>query len=134
MKTSQEIIDIIREDCPCVYDILVECYHHPYSITDGATSPKDPPTPDQLLDHLMNYDGDNYDAHYWQGRYFQMKQDNESQREPIRVPFTEADINELQEGTHFHWTYGGVPLFIFNTDSTPQLDPDSPEYDPSITV
>lgn len=138
MLNSEKIIDIIRDDAPAVYDILVECYHmnHINIDTGWRVTDSDPysknPTADQLLEALTEYSGDNWDVHYWSGRYAQMIEDHN--RPPIRVPFTEADINDLQEWTHFHWTYEGVPLFIFNTDSTPQLDPDSDEYDPSITI
>ena len=126
MLNSENIINQIHDDAPCVYDILMERYHYP--------SPKEQPTADQLLEILTEYDGDNWDVHYWSGRYAQMLEQDTKNNTPIRVPFTESDINDLQEWEHFHWTYDGVALFIFNTDSNPELDPDSDEYDPSISI
>lgn len=35
-----------------------------------------PPTPQELLDMLLAYSGDNYDVHYWNGRYEQMQIDH----------------------------------------------------------
>jgi len=140
MLNSEKIIERIREDAPCVYNILHEetCPIDSFANTpeewDGfyTRNPDLKPTPDKLLKALTEYSGDNYDVHYWEWRYAQMLED--SNRQPIRVPFTESDINDLQEWEHFHWTYDGVPLFIFNTDSTPQFDPESPYFDPAITV
>lgn len=127
MLTPQQIIEKIREDSTSTYNILLEVYNHPY-----LPWQKPEPTPEQLLEILKDYDGDNHGVHWWAGRYAQMVEDSE--REPIRVPFTEEDINDLQEWEYFTWTYGGVQLFIFNTDSTPQFDKDSPYFDPTITV
>lgn len=85
MKTPQEIIDLIREDAPCVFDILNEEYtpslrgyfpqsNSQYTWEDLYASRPDitPPTPQELLDMLPAYSGDNYDTHYWSGRYAQM--------------------------------------------------------------
>ena len=119
MLNSEQIIERIREDAPCVYDILHEIVWE-YPIASD------------MLVALTEYNLYNPDVHYWKWRYAQMLED--SNRQPIRVPLNEATINDLQEWEHFHWTYDGVPLFIFNTDSTPQLDPDSDEYNPTITI
>lgn len=147
MINSSNIITLIQEDAPCVYDILHElCFpnirsssypHSDSGFTWDNFFISNPevvrPTADQLLDILKEYSGDNHDVHYWSGRYAQMIEDYRNQ-EPIRVPFTESDINDLQEWEYFTWTYWGRQLFIFNTDSTPQFDPDSDEYDPTLTV
>lgn len=127
MLSPEKIIELIRADAPAVYDILRESYFQ--SIGDWSA----PPTADELLEQLTEYSGNNHDAHYWSGRYAYMIEDYRNQ-EPIRVPFTESDIDDLREGENFHWTYGWVPLFIFNTDISPEYDPDSEEYDPSITI
>lgn len=127
MYTPEYIMNLIQDDAPCVYDILMEEY---FRTTENKWVF---PIPDQLLDILKEYSGDNHEVHYWAGRYAQMIEDHRNQ-EPIRVPFTEADINNLQEWEYFTWTYWGRQLFIFNTDSTPQFDPDSDEYDPTLTV
>jgi len=64
MLNSEKILEGIRDDAPAVHDILMERYHYP--------SPKEQPTADQLLEILTEYDGDNWDVHYWSGRYAQM--------------------------------------------------------------
>ena len=76
MKTPQEIIDLIREDCPCTYNILNE-YHlgnFPIEIVFPHDEewdqyyldhPEQKPTHEQLLELLLDYSGDNYDTHYW---------------------------------------------------------------------
>ena len=73
MKTPQEIIDMIQNDSPCVYDILNEehislaCALHDTDIELYLH-----PTPEQLLTILTEYSGDNHDVHYWSSRYAQM--------------------------------------------------------------
>jgi len=89
---------------------------------------------DLIIESLTTYEGSERDLHWWSGRLSLAIELDKVERDPIRVPFTESDLNDLQEWEHFHWTYDGVPLFIFNTDSNPELDPDSDEYDPSITI
>ncbi len=94
MLNSEKIIEGIRDDAPAVYDILLEIFYHPYAVPYEKAR-TDTPTADQLLEVLTEYDGDNYDVHYWSGRYAQMIED--SKRPPVRVPLNEATINELQE-------------------------------------
>lgn len=68
MLNSEKIINMIQEDAPVVYDILTEETH------EGAT-------PDELLESLKEYSGDNHDVHYWSWRYAQMIQtDSDIQR------------------------------------------------------
>lgn len=68
MLNSEKIITMIQEDAPCVYDILIE------ETYEGAT-------PDELLESLTEYSGDNHDVHYWSWRYAQMIQtDSDIQR------------------------------------------------------
>ncbi len=126
--TPNAIIAMIQEDAPCVYDILRECYFE-----EMGDFPA-PPTDDELLEQLTEYSWNNWDVHYWSGRYAQILEHNKLNEVPVRVPFTEEDLNDLQEWEHFHWTFDGVPLFIFNTESTPWFDPDSDEYNPSREV
>lgn len=66
MLNPTQIIEQIKEDAPCVYDILRECYFE--EIGDGSA----PPTDDELLEQLAEYSGDNHDVHYWSWRYAQM--------------------------------------------------------------
>jgi len=134
MLNSEKIIEGIRDDAPAVYDILLEIFHHPYAVPYEKDR-TDAPTADQLLEVLTEYDGDNYDVHYWSGRYAQMIEEDSKTRTPIRVPFTESDLYDLLSWEiTFHWEYEWVPLFIFNTDCSPELDPDSEDYDPSISI
>lgn len=93
-----------------------------------------PPSDKSLCLWLTDYDWSEQDLIWWCGRLKLALELDQANPEPIRVPFTESDLNDLQEWEHFQWTYGGVQLFIFNTDSTPQFDPDSDEYDPSIFI
>ena len=95
MINSEKILEGIRDDAPAVYNILMERYHYPYSLTDGGTSPKEQPTADQLLEILTEYDGDNWDVHYWSGRYAQMIEHDQKNNTPIRVPLTESDCYDL---------------------------------------
>lgn len=127
MLNSEKIIEGIRDDAPVVYDILIERYHYPYSTIDGGTSPKENPTADQLLEILTEYDGDNWDVHYWSGRYAQMIEHDNQNNTPIRVPLTESDCHDLLSWETFHWSFSGVNLFLFNTDEYPELDPDYSE-------
>ena len=66
MLNSSNIITLIQEDAPCVYDILLEIY---FTRTENN---QDNPTSDQLLEILTEYSGDNHDVHYWSWRYAQM--------------------------------------------------------------
>ena len=66
MLTPSNIIALIQEDAPCVYDILRESYFE--EIGDGSA----PPTDEELLEQLEKYSGDNHDVHYWSWRYAQM--------------------------------------------------------------
>jgi len=78
MYTPEKIIELIREDAPCVYDILTEqCVEsrqpeiwNQISITQKA---------ELLLAILKDYDGDNYDTQYWSGRYAQMLEDSKQE-------------------------------------------------------
>lgn len=85
MLNSEQIIEGIRDDAPCVYDILHEQLYepirssYPQSWTDYTWedyfkifSDQTPPTADQLLEALSEYSGDNWDVHHWSGRYTQM--------------------------------------------------------------
>lgn len=140
MLNSEKIIEGIRDDAPAVYDILVECYHMNHinidaggTVTESEPYPKYP-TADQLIEILTEYDGDNWDVHYWSGRYAQMIEQDNKNNTPIRVPLTESDLYDLQKWETFHWSFGWVNLFLFNTDENPELDPDSDEYDPSASI
>lgn len=84
MKTPEQIIELIREDAPCVYNILLEemfpkldpCPQDgtDYEWDDYFTAHPSVrrPTAEQLLTALKAYDGNNYDVHYWHGRYSQI--------------------------------------------------------------
>lgn len=144
MKTPTEIIELIREDAPCVFDILNE-EHRPWMYgyfpqSNSTWTWEDfykknpdivPPTPDELLEILSEYSGDNYDTHYWSGRYTQMKLDAE---DTIRVPLSEYDLDQLREGETFEWEFGGRKLFLFHSDLHSEYDEDSDDYDPSLTI
>lgn len=122
-KQSQQFIEDSED--------LLELARSEYRIDNDDQLPK---TDESLCLWLTNYDWSEQDLIWWCGRLKLALELDQVNPEPIRVPFTESDLNDLQEGEHFHWTYGWVLLFIFNTDSTPQLDPDSDEYDPSISI
>jgi len=77
MLTPEKIIELIRDDAPCVSDILTEqCmdYHQGFISENpdwwGQLSGED--KSDLLLEQLTEYSGDNHDVHYWSGRYAQM--------------------------------------------------------------
>lgn len=90
MKTPQEIIDLILEDAPSVYDILNE-EHRPWMYGNFPQSYSKwtwedfykenpditPPTPEQLLEYLTEYSGDNYDTHYQAWHYAQILETSE---------------------------------------------------------
>ena len=146
MLNPENIIEQIREDAPCVYDILHECYFpdirpYPQEWTDytwdnlfEANPDIERPSADDLLEELKNYSGDNYDVHFWSGRYAQMIEQNKSSVTPIRVPLTGGDLNDISSWQTFHWTFEGVNLFLFNSDEYPSWDPDSEEYDPDSKI
>jgi hypothetical protein len=91
MLSPEKIIEAIQEDAPCVYDILLEEYYpslketYPelnrgYPMSDSKYTWDDyfeeqkivRPTPNQLLEVLTEYSGNNHDVHYWNGRYAQI--------------------------------------------------------------
>lgn len=164
MKTPSQIMDLIRDDAPCVNHILHELHiGSPEALDDDDIDsyydhhPDLKPTDSQLLEILENYSWDNNDAHYWSGRYAQMKMDSidtamevwkimdklimgsiptivetvaKSMTDNlpiIRVPFTESDADDIRAWGSFLWNFWGRQLFLFNTDE----DPDAEEgYDP----
>ena len=72
MINPSNIIALIQEDAPCVYDILIE------ETNEDAT-------PDQLLEALTEYHHDNHDVHYWSWRYTQMIEDYNTMEKMISV-------------------------------------------------
>ena len=80
MLSPEKIIEQIREDAPVVYNILNELYSFPittFLVWDDwdkyyLDNPDKKPTADQLLELLSEYSEDNWDVHYWSGRYAQM--------------------------------------------------------------
>ena len=87
MLNSSNILALIQEDAPCVYDILMEEY---FRTTENKWVF---PTPDQLLDILKEYSGDNHDVHYWSWRYAQMIE-------------TDAIIKEVHDHKSIHTSRG----------------------------
>ena len=142
MLSPEKIIEQIREDAPVVYNILNELYSFPITTFLAwddwdkyyLDNPDKKPTADHLLELLSEYSEDNWDTHYWSGRYAQMLEEDKKNNTPIRVPFTESDCYNLLWWQTFYWSFDGVNLFLFNTDEHPELDPDSDEYDPSISI
>jgi hypothetical protein len=146
MQSAQQIIDKIHEDAPCVYDILHEqCFpnirgnSYPWSDSQftwndffKANPDIERPIADALLEELVNYDWDNYDVHYWHGRYSQMLEDNNRGR--IRIPLTESDCHDIMHGERFDWRFQWVDVFVFNTDRNPEYNLDSPYFDPAIFI
>lgn len=124
MLNPSNIIALISEDAPCVSDILRESYFE--EIGDGSA----PPTDEELLEQLEKYGGNNHEVHYWAWRYAQMKEDDATNNEIIRLPFTENDAESIRDGDHFLWNFWGRQIFIFNTDTHPVFDPDSESFDP----
>ncbi len=85
MLNSENIINQIHDDAPCVYDIMHELvypslrWNYPSSSSSYTWDDyfeQNPqltrPTAEQLLEELRHYDGYNWDTHYWSGRYAQM--------------------------------------------------------------
>lgn len=89
MLSLEKIIEQIQNDAPCVYNILNEIY---FTQTENN---KENPTADRLLEILTEYDGDNWDTHYWSGRYAQMIEHDNQNNTPIRIPLTEEDLHDL---------------------------------------
>ncbi len=97
MLNSEKIIEGIRDDAPCVYNIL-----HEGLLPDLDTCPQNGtnyewdqyfldhpevtrPTADQLLERLSEYWGVNWVVHYWQWRYAQMLETDEAINQMIAV-------------------------------------------------
>lgn len=110
MLNSSNILALIQEDAHCVYDILMEEYFR------TAENKWVFPTPDQLLDILKEYSGENYGVHYWSWRYAQMVEDYNSMEDMIRVleenkqkfaPFMSEEyqlrINTIKNVQEFIW-------------------------------
>lgn len=90
MLNSSNILTLIQEDAPCVYDILREnCmdYHNGFisENPDWWAQLSDDDKADLLLEQLTEYSGDNHDVHYWSWRYAQMIEIYNSMEDMIRV-------------------------------------------------
>ncbi len=137
MKTASQIMDLIRDDAPCVNHILHELHiDSPKALDDDDINdfydrhPHTKPTDSQLLEILANYSWDNHDVYFWHGRYAQMLVDAKEQEKIIRVPFTESDADDIRAWASFLWNFWDRQLFLFNTDENPEWDEDSEEYIP----
>lgn len=61
-----DLINAIEQDAPAVYEILMEEYHP--TVDDRY------PSREELTTILENYSGNNYDVHYWFGRWSILKE------------------------------------------------------------
>lgn len=77
MKTSQEIIELIKNEAPRVYQVLTELcmeYHEGF-ISDNPDWWDQLSDEDRswlLIEHLTESEDDNHDVSWWAWRYFQM--------------------------------------------------------------
>ena len=97
MLNPEQIIEHIREDAPCVYDILHEesypiVWQYPHSDSSYTWDDYFEQNPEvsrltalQLLNSLKEYSGDNHDTHVWSGRYAQMIETDEAINQMIAV-------------------------------------------------
>lgn len=94
--TPHDLINAIEQDAPAVYDILMEEYHP--TVDDRY------PTREELTTILENYSGNNYDVHYWFGRWSMMK-DLIKQNDPDDTIWRDNTGMFLNDMTSIHYGY-----------------------------
>jgi len=65
---------------------------------------------------LKEYNIDTQESFSLQVLMAQLDKELLTQKEPVDVPFSEQELQELMEGEKFTWNYGGVDLHIFKED------------------